>query len=103
MAKWMSQSDLQPMTSACYFSVNCGFGCIAGAQHKVKPIRHSKENTQHDCAHNCCVKKGCIGFDYNTATKDCWLSGTSWTKIPTSQAESARMTCHKASDSGKII
>merc|ERR1711962_333561 len=77
--------------------VNCGFSCAGGAQQKVKSIGHSKEKTRPGCAQKCCVKKGCVGFDYNTKTKDCWLSGTPWSKVRPSQATSTRMTCKKAS------
>merc|ERR1719357_1730189 len=44
------------------------------------------------------MHKGCVGFDFNTATKDCWLSGTPWSKVspiagPGGRPIANRMTC----------
>merc|ERR1712072_457671 len=102
-AAFKMDSTFQPVTAQVQVShqtqtVSCGFSCRGGMQQKVRAIAHAKVANRPECAKKCCMTKVCAGFDFNTATKDCWLSAIPWSKVaPTPGAGGRpianRMTC----------
>lgn len=76
-------------------TISCGFTCQAGRIQKGHDMAHSKEASRPNCAKKCCMTKGCIGFDFDTVSKDCWLSKTPWSKVPPTGGVLAmnKMTC----------
>jgi len=85
-AVFKMDSTWEPVTAQVQVShqtqtVSCGFSCQVGKEQKVKFMAHAKVANRPECAKKCCMTKGCAGFDFNVATKDCWLSGTPWTQV----------------------
>ena len=60
-------------------------------------MAHSKEASRPHCAKKCCMTKGCIGFDFDVKSKDCWLSKTPWSKVPPTGGlkTKTKMACQK--------
>lgn len=68
--------------SSSFFVAGCPtFTCKDGLTQKGYDISTSKEETEARCANRCRAHKGCIGYDYNSLLKDCWLSATPWFKV----------------------
>merc|ERR1712062_205114 len=42
------------------------------------------------------MTKGCVGFNYDSKTKDCQLSSAPWSKAAPSAGSSTQMTCQKS-------
>jgi len=79
-------------------SVACGYTCQKGKLQMGHDMAHSKEASRPNCAKKCCMTKGCIGFDFDNLTKDCWLSKTPWSKVPPTGGLLAltKITCQKS-------
>merc|ERR1711962_351880 len=57
------------------------YRCQNGRIQVGHDIAHSKEATEANCAKKCCAKQGCIGYDYGSLLKDCFLSATKWSQV----------------------
>jgi len=93
----------QTVTQHTTQTVSCGFTCKYGHQ-KGRKIAHSKETTRPNCAKKCCMHKGCVGFDYDMATKDCSLSATPWSKVAPTGGSKTKITCQRGQQvTAKIV
>ena len=76
--------------------------CIYNVRQPVKgEIASSKETSRVECAKICRSNPSCVGFEFDTKTKQCSLSKTSWRESrPTST--SYKVTCEKKDGKGQV-
>merc|ERR1712072_1145135 len=77
-------------------NINCGFQCAQGAMQKVKAMGTSTEADRQHCSMKCCKTKGCLAFNYDSKSKSCALSGSSFAKSRPVPGASTMMTCQRA-------
>ena len=63
---------------------------------KVKPLGTSKEANRAACTMKCCQKKGCVAFNYDSKSKSCALSGSSFAQSHPVPGGKTMMTCQRA-------
>jgi len=83
--------------SASHSTTSCGYSCAVGGMQKVKSIGTSNEADQKHCSMKCCMTKGCVAFNYDTKSKACSLSGSSFAQSHPVAGPKTMMTCQKAS------
>merc|ERR1712072_650700 len=77
-------------------NINCNFQCAQGAMQKVKAMGTSKAADRQHCSMTCCKTKGCLAFNYDSKSKSCALSGSSFAKSRPVPGASTMMTCQRA-------
>jgi hypothetical protein len=113
-ASWKSDATWQPATAQAQVTqqtvtqtmsqtshitspASCGLQCAPGAMQKVKAIGTSTEADRKKCSMKCCMTKGCAAFNYDTKSKSCALSGSSFAQSKPVPGAKTMMTCQKAS------
>jgi len=83
--------------------VNCGFSCAAGGIQKVKSFASSKETDRKKCSMKCCTTKGCAAFNYDSSSKVCALSASSFSKVTPVPGKHTSMTCQKSGAGDELV
>ena len=55
--------------------------CISNMAQMGHDLAHSQENSLDACSLKCCQNSQCIGFDWVSHNKDCYLSKTLQSKV----------------------
>ena len=77
------------------FSIVCAerFFCQVNKNRPGHVLQHTKEFSREQCAKRCCMRTGCVGYDWESDTNNCYLTNKRKVSLT---IKAKRWSCEKA-------